>query len=187
MRRAGGRIHLVDRDRPERRRWIRLAVVGLACVLGAACTGTDSQEATRAPEAPARPDYWPTAGWKTAAPAEQGMDPAVLDDLDTKVPEFYPQVRSVLVVRHGYLVYERYWQGVTAGDGHDVRSVTKSVVSALVGIALRDRHLRSLDQTVEELLAEHLPARGPAAPPGHPRAAVDHDLRLGWRRLLAGR
>ena len=91
MRRAGGRIHLVDRDRPERRRWIRLAVVGLACVLGAACTGTDSQEATRAPEAPARPDYWPTAGWKTAAPAEQGMDPAVLDDLATKVPEFYPR------------------------------------------------------------------------------------------------
>jgi CubicO group peptidase (beta-lactamase class C family) len=159
MRRASGRIHLVDRDRPERRRWIRLAVVGLACVLAAACTGTDSQEATRAPEAPARRGYWPTAGWKTAAPAEQGMDPAVLDDLDTKVPEFYPQVRSVLVVRHGYLVYEGYWQGVTAGDGHDVRSVTKSVVSALVGIALRDRHLRSLDQTVEELLAEHLPAR----------------------------
>lgn len=127
MRRAGGRIHLVDRDRPERRRWIRLAVVGLACVLGAACTGTDSQEATRAPEAPARPDYWPTAGWKTAAPAEQGMDPAVLDDLDTKVPEFHPQVRSVLVVRHGYLVYERYWQGVTAGDGHDVRSVTRAL------------------------------------------------------------
>jgi hypothetical protein len=127
MRRAGGRIHLVDRDRPERRRWIRLAVVGLACVLGAACTGTDSQEATRAPEAPARQDYWPTAGWKTAAPAEQGMDPAVLDDLDTKVPEFHPQVRSVLVVRHGYLVYERYWQGVTAGDGHDVRSVTRAL------------------------------------------------------------
>jgi CubicO group peptidase (beta-lactamase class C family) len=67
-------------------------------------------------------------------------------------------VRSVLVIRHGYLVYERYWQGFTASDGHDSRSVTKSFVSALVGIALRDRHLESLDQTVEELLADHLPA-----------------------------
>ena len=47
------------------------------------------------------------------------MDPAVLDDLDTVVPDNYPQVRSVLVVRHGYLVYERYWQGVDASDGHD--------------------------------------------------------------------
>jgi CubicO group peptidase (beta-lactamase class C family) len=87
------------------------------------------------------------------------MDPAVLDDVDTKVPDLYPQVRSVLVVRHGYLVYERYWQGVKASDGHDVRSVTKSFVSAVVGIALRDRHLQSLNQTVEELLADHLPAK----------------------------
>jgi CubicO group peptidase (beta-lactamase class C family) len=86
------------------------------------------------------------------------MDPAVLDDLNTAVPNFYPQVRSVLVIRHGYLVYERYWHGFTASDGHDSRSVTKSFVSALVGIALRDRHLESLDQTVEELLADHLPA-----------------------------
>jgi hypothetical protein len=60
------------------------------------------------------------------------------------VPDIYPQVRSVLVIRHGYLVYERYWQGFTAADGHDCRSVTKSFVSALVGIALRNRHLESL-------------------------------------------
>jgi CubicO group peptidase (beta-lactamase class C family) len=85
------------------------------------------------------------------------MDPAVLEDLNTSVPNYYPQVRSVLVIRHGYLVYERYWHGFTASDGQDSLSVTKSFVSALVGIALRDRHLESLDQTVEELLADHLP------------------------------
>jgi CubicO group peptidase (beta-lactamase class C family) len=60
-------------------------------------------------------------------------------------------------VRHGYLVYERYWHGVDAGDGQSSFSVTKSFVSALVGIALGDGRLRSLDQTVEELLAPHLP------------------------------
>jgi CubicO group peptidase (beta-lactamase class C family) len=85
------------------------------------------------------------------------MDPAVLDDLDTMVPDLYPQVRSVLVVRHGYLVYERYWHGVDAGDGQSSFSVTKSFVSALVGIALGEGKLKGLDQTVEELLAPHLP------------------------------
>ena len=137
-----------------------MLVAGLACVLAAACTGTDSQEptaTTRASAAPIQRDYWPTAGWQTAAPSEQGMDPAVLDDLDTMVPDLYPQVRSVLVVRHGYLVYERYWHGVDAGDGHNSFSVTKSFVSALVGIALGDGKLKGLDQTVEELLAPHLP------------------------------
>jgi CubicO group peptidase (beta-lactamase class C family) len=86
------------------------------------------------------------------------MDPAVVGELDAKVPSRYPQVRSLLVVRHGYLVYERYWHGVAASDGHNSFSVTKGFTSALVGIALADRHLRGLDQTVGELLAAHLPA-----------------------------
>jgi CubicO group peptidase (beta-lactamase class C family) len=145
-----------------RRRWTRLLVAGLGCLLAAACTtSTDRREATgtsQASAAPTQRDYWPTAGWRTAAPDQQGMDPAVLDDLDSIVPDSYPQVRSVLVVRHGYLVDERYWQGVDASDGHNSFSVTKSFVSALVGIALRDHHLKGLDQTVEELLADHLPA-----------------------------
>jgi CubicO group peptidase (beta-lactamase class C family) len=143
-----------------RSRWIRLLVAGLGWVLAAACPSPDRQEATATTQAvaPTQRDYWPTAGWRTSAPAEQGVDPAVLDDLDAIVPAGYPSVRSVLVVRHGYLVVERYRKGIDASDGHDVRSVTKSFVSALVGIALRDRQLQSLDQTVEELLADHLPA-----------------------------
>jgi CubicO group peptidase (beta-lactamase class C family) len=86
------------------------------------------------------------------------MDPQLLGDLDTKVPAYHSQVRSLLVVRHGYLVYERYWQGYAASDGSDVQSVTKSVVSALVGIALGEGKLKGLDQPVGELLARHLPA-----------------------------
>jgi len=150
----------------RRHGWSRLLGALLACLLAAACSGPHGRQATatsRRPPAPsnatgpARRDYWPTAGWRTAAPRDQGMDPAVLDDLDTLVPDRYPQVRSLLVVRHGYLVYERYWHGFDAAAGHNSESVTKSVVSALVGIALGERRLKSLDQTVGELLAAHLP------------------------------
>jgi CubicO group peptidase (beta-lactamase class C family) len=85
------------------------------------------------------------------------MDPRVLDDLDTQVSRQYPQVRSLLVVRHGYLVYERYWQGFGPTDGQELHSITKSITSALVGITLGDHHLKHLDQTIGELLARHLP------------------------------
>ena len=132
----------------------------LVCLL-ATCSGPNSRQATATSQGSAGPtqrDYWPTAGWRTAAPTDEGMDPAVLDELDAKVAESYPQVRSLLVVRHGYLVYERYWDGLDASDGHNSHSVTKSVTSALVGIALGEGHLKSLDQTVEQLLAAHLPA-----------------------------
>jgi CubicO group peptidase (beta-lactamase class C family) len=139
----------------------RLLGVLLVCLLVAACSSPDGRRATatsRQPSAaPTQRDYWPTAGWRTAAPSQQGMDPQVLDDLDTQVPQQYPQVRSLLVVRHGYLVYERYWQGFDAADGHEIHSITKSITSALVGITLADHKLKSLDQSVGELLAAHLP------------------------------
>jgi CubicO group peptidase (beta-lactamase class C family) len=132
----------------------------LVCLLVAACSSPDGRRATATSQpsaVPAQREYWPTAGWRTAAPSQQGMDPQVLDDLDTQVPERYPQVHSLLVVRHGYLVYERYWHGFDAADGQEIHSITKSITSALVGIALGQRDLKSLDQTVGELLAPHLP------------------------------
>jgi CubicO group peptidase (beta-lactamase class C family) len=105
------------------------------------------------------------------------MDPKVLADLDTKAA-YHPQLRSLLVVRHGYLVYERCWNG-DAGTGQEAFSVTKSFTSALVGIALRDRKLKGLDQTVGELLAAHLPA---AADPRIAKVTVGQLLTMssGW-------
>jgi CubicO group peptidase (beta-lactamase class C family) len=50
------------------------------------------------------------------------------------------------VIRHGYLVFERYYRGFGPEDAQDTQSVTKSVISALVGIALEHGYLQSLDQ-----------------------------------------
>jgi CubicO group peptidase (beta-lactamase class C family) len=142
-------------------RWRYRLTVLVGCLLVAACTSPNGRQATATtsqPAAePAQRDYWPTAGWRTAAPDQQGMDPQVLDELDTQVPERYPQVHSLLVVRHGYLVYEHYWHGFGAADGQEIHSITKSITSALVGIALGEDKLKSLDQSVGELLAPHLP------------------------------
>ncbi len=103
------------------------------------------------------------------------MDPSVLAAIQGSVASLHPQVRSVLVVRHGYLVYERYWQGFDAADGQELHSVTKSVVSALVGIALGEGKLKGLDQTVGELLASHLP---PDADPRLTRVTLEQLLTM---------
>jgi CubicO group peptidase (beta-lactamase class C family) len=136
-----------------------LLVVVVACLVAVACTSQQREQPTgtsRPAGVPAQRDYWPTAGWRTAPPAQVGMDPKLVADLDAKAA-YHPQLRSLLVVRHGYLAYERYWHG-DAGTGQEAFSVTKSFTSALVGIALRDHKLKGLDQTVGELLAAHLPA-----------------------------
>jgi CubicO group peptidase (beta-lactamase class C family) len=75
-----------------------------------------------------------------------------LPQLSVSIAERYPMVRGVVVVRGGCIVYEHYRFG-----GADVRwpvySVTKSVLSTLVGIAIDKGKLR-LDQKLPELLPE---------------------------------
>ena len=59
---------------------------------------------------------------------------------------------SLLVQRNGILVAEEYFHGFTPDSLHDVRSVTKSVISALVGIAIEEGFLPSADEPIGEYL-----------------------------------
>jgi CubicO group peptidase (beta-lactamase class C family) len=63
-------------------------------------------------------------------------------------------VASLLVARHGRLVFERYYRGERAADRLPVFSITKSFISALIGIALADGSLRSIDESLVRFLPE---------------------------------
>ena len=143
------------------RRRLPAGLVGLlvATLAATACGnhGGGTSSSAQRPAAAAQAS-WPTRGWRTAAPQDHGMNPRVLAGIDDQAKTAFPGLRSVLVVRGGDLVVERYYHGSTATEYHNVFSVTKSVTSALVGIALGDHRIRSLHQTVGELLGRQLPA-----------------------------
>jgi CubicO group peptidase (beta-lactamase class C family) len=63
--------------------------------------------------------------------------------------------RALIVSVGGVPVVERYYGNSNAAATSDVYSVTKSVVSTLVGVALGEGRLRSMDQSLGELLPEH--------------------------------
>ncbi|MGH9464712.1 MAG: serine hydrolase domain-containing protein [Thermoanaerobaculia bacterium] len=65
-----------------------------------------------------------------------------------------PGSRSLLVVADGATVWEERWDGGGPGTSVNVKSAAKSLLSALVGIALERGHLRSLEAPVLELLPE---------------------------------
>jgi class 3 adenylate cyclase len=88
------------------------------------------------------------------------MNPSVLVGIDEQAKTAFPGLRSVLIVRHGYLVVERYY-GSTASGYHKVFSVTKSMTSAVAGIALADHRIRSLHQTVASLIGWRPVVEGP--------------------------
>ena len=133
---------------PPRSLALFLIVILLTAALPAA-TGARPAAAQRAP--------WPTNGWKTDRPEDHGIDPAALADVNARVPTETPDLSELLVVRDGVVVFEGSYGGHDPADPINVRSVTKSVVATLIGIALADGDLDGLDQTVGALIPDRIP------------------------------
>ncbi len=122
----------------------------VALWLAALLVATACRDAPTAPTAPVRVDL--SSGWLRASPGEVGMSASALlgaTDAASGIPLF----RALLVARHGRLVAENYFGGTDSTTLFDVRSVTKSVVCALTGIALRDGVLPGTAASVALYLA----------------------------------
>lgn len=99
--------------------------------------------------------YWPTTDWQEAGPQEIGMNPHVLSQMQIFIEEHLPGLHSLLIVRHGYLVFEAYYQGYSQKSYHSLASGTKSIISMLVGRALSLGLLHNLDQRLLEFFPDY--------------------------------
>ncbi|MHA2026628.1 MAG: serine hydrolase domain-containing protein [Candidatus Thorarchaeota archaeon] len=99
-------------------------------------------------------NYWPTEGWITSSPEEQGMDSGPLNELMDKIEEHGIAIDSLLIARHGYLVFEEYPRHYTNESRHDIHSCTKSYTSALLGIAIEQGYINSTDDRMVDLLPD---------------------------------
>jgi CubicO group peptidase (beta-lactamase class C family) len=117
---------------------------------------------------------WPTEGWKTSTPESENVDAAVLEALHRDLASGkHGYVDGMLVIRNGRIVfeksYEKDYDRLFEGKGkpgaynyydpewhpyylrgplHTMQSVSKSVTSALIGIAKRKGQLPGLDAAV---------------------------------------
>ncbi|WP_328499699.1 beta-lactamase family protein [Streptomyces sp. NBC_00457] len=125
-----------------------------------------------------RIDPRPGHGWRVGSPQSAGMDPAVLDAGLRRLGR-ERSVFSALVVRHGRLVAERYFHGSHRGHSNNVHSSSKSMLQALIGIAVRQGFIGSVDDPVRRYLPEYF-ADAPAA---KRRITLRHLLTMtaGWQ------
>ncbi len=98
---------------------------------------------------------WPTEKWSTVTPESQGLNEQQLINTDKTIIEDYPNVYSLLIIKNGYMVYEKYYNGAKETSYNPVFSVTKSVLSALTGIAVREKLVQSTHQKVSELIPKY--------------------------------
>jgi hypothetical protein len=120
-------------------------------------------------------------GWPTASPESAGISSKPLQDMETAVRAGeFKKIGSVLIARHGKLVYEGYFDG-DVNSLRDTRSATKSITGALIGIAIDEKKLSGVDARVLQLLPEH--ARKNAE--SRSTEGQDHRRRLSYHEFAA--
>ncbi len=102
------------------------------------------------PDASVAQEVWPGDDWPRSTPEAQNFDPAPLDELVTLIREGrrFPDLHSLLIVRNGYMVVEEYFDGWNASRLHTLQSVTKSITSALIGIAIERGEIEGVEEHV---------------------------------------
>ncbi len=140
--------------------WVWLV---LLCIIGAtACTSKQTYQTPKQTD----------DDWQTASPAAVGLDEQRLREAVERIQDkTYQDVDSLLIVKDGKLVFEAYFDGyewdydspqfrgelVKYGPEtrHNLASVTKSVTSILVGIALDQGALHSVDDPVFDYFPQY--------------------------------
>lgn len=130
---------------------MRFKILMLALIAGSQCFGVFSPVVAaaddRSPDGP-----WPTKAWETSTPEAQGMDSARLAWLIEDVGTYKQD--SLTIIRHGKIVADAYYAPYAPGISHDLRSVTKSVVSTLTAIQIQRGDLDRVDHPVVDLFSD---------------------------------
>ena len=92
-------------------------------------------------------------GWQVSTPEQQGVDPEKIREAYQKA-QILDNIYSLLVVKNGFLVAEKYFNGQDISMANSIASVTKSFNSALAGIALREGVLTGLDRKMADFFPE---------------------------------
>jgi CubicO group peptidase (beta-lactamase class C family) len=121
------------------------AIITLIVLVGC---GPSAQELTAVDYAPS-----PNEEWDVSTPEEQGLDPELVAELYLNAAEL-ETVYSVLLFKNGHLVAEDFFNGGGPEQSVNIHSATKSIMSALVGIALEEGCLTSLDQKMMDFFPE---------------------------------
>jgi CubicO group peptidase (beta-lactamase class C family) len=109
----------------------------------------------------------------TSAADQRSSHPFASDTVRTAAAQL-PRLRSLLVSRGGTLEFEYYAKGAGPARATNVKSVSKSIISALVAIAIDRRILRS----VNEPIVAFFPALATDPDPRKVRITIEHLLAM---------
>jgi CubicO group peptidase (beta-lactamase class C family) len=123
-------------------KFLSILAATIAAAVVAGCTSTDDPQ-PQPVEFVVRAPY----AWQQSTPLAQGLDSALVN---SAVGTFKTNTNcfGLVVIRNGFLVTEYYRTNLTQYSDYDIRSATKSFVSVLVGIAIKNGLIADVDEPV---------------------------------------
>ncbi|MFJ5563880.1 serine hydrolase domain-containing protein [Lysinibacillus xylanilyticus] len=97
-----------------------------------------------------------TINWHTVKPESIYMNNEKLSKLENTIKSDYNNINGIVIIRNGNLAYEKYFNGKSPDDCHHVASVTKSVLSALIGIAIDKGYINSIEEKVLDFFPKYI-------------------------------
>lgn len=92
--------------------------------------------------------------WPVSTPAEQGINPEGLSQIGPMAATL-DNIFAFIVIRHGFIVLENYYNGKSAETANHIRSITKSFLSPLIGIAIDKGFVESVNDKVLHYFPEY--------------------------------
>jgi CubicO group peptidase (beta-lactamase class C family) len=97
---------------------------------------------------------YPTQGWKISTPEMQGMHSQMLTEMMEHIEKNNFNIDSLLIVRNGYMVFDAYFYPFSNEQKHHIYSCTKSIMSALIGIAIDKGYIQNVDQPITDFFPD---------------------------------
>ncbi len=100
------------------------------------------------------PNTFPGEAWSISTPEAQGMRSGVLADMLAHIEDRSFHIDSILIVRNAHVVLDAYFSPFKPGGKHIIHSCTKSVMSALIGIAIDKGYIQGVHQPVTDFFPD---------------------------------
>lgn len=88
------------------------------------------------------------------------MNQEKIKEIERTICSDYGNIVGITILKNSRKLYENYFNGHTAETAFHMFSVTKSIISALIGIAIDKGYIRSIDQKVLDFYPNYSPKRG---------------------------
>ncbi len=100
--------------------------------------------------------YYPTKYWKKTSPESKNVNQEIIDSINKMVIKDFSHIKSFIIIKEDTIIYEKYLKDYSENSLHETACIFKSFLSAVIGIALQNCLIESVDKKIIDIFKEEM-------------------------------